>query len=270
MVHTSFEGVLIIKVKILVAAHKAFPMPDDKTLYLPVLVGAKQNYRSGITYQRDDEGKNISYKNTNYNELTAVYWAWKNLTGVDAIGLVHYRRMFFLKRSRKLEDVLKLSDVTHMLEKYDVVLPNVRKYYIESNYSHYVHAHEKMPLLKLREVISDTCPDYLISFDDVMRRRQAHMFNMFIMKREKFDDYCKWIFEVLHQLEIRIDISGYSDQEKRVFGYLSELLMDVWIDKNEINYGEVQWRQLGKRHPVKKVFFFMLRKLNLGGKVTHF
>lgn len=39
-------------IKILVAAHKEFPMPADKSLYLPVLVGATKNYKSGINYQR--------------------------------------------------------------------------------------------------------------------------------------------------------------------------------------------------------------------------
>lgn len=31
-------------------------MPDKKG-YLPVLVGAAKNYKPGIEYQRDDEGK---------------------------------------------------------------------------------------------------------------------------------------------------------------------------------------------------------------------
>ena len=85
-----------MKIKILVAAHKKFPMPEVEG-YLPVLVGAKKNYKPDIPYQRDDEGENISEKNPNYNELTAIYWAWKNLKDVDAVGLVHYRRLFLKK-----------------------------------------------------------------------------------------------------------------------------------------------------------------------------
>ena len=78
----------------MVAAHKQFPMPN-KDGYMPVLVGATRNYKPEISYQRDDDGENISVKNPNYNELTAVYWAWKNLKNVDAIGLVHYLSLFF-------------------------------------------------------------------------------------------------------------------------------------------------------------------------------
>lgn len=83
-------------IQILVAAHKEFPMPKSKG-YMQILVGSQKNYKSGITYQRDDEGENISEKNPNYNELTAIYWAWKNLKDVDAVGLVHYRRFFLIK-----------------------------------------------------------------------------------------------------------------------------------------------------------------------------
>lgn len=111
-----------MKIEILVAAHKEFPMPK-KEGYLPVLVGAVKNYKPGISYQRDDDGENISSKNPNYNELTAVYWAWKNLKDVDAIGLVHYRRLLFEKRPYSLDNVISIEKVNQLLQKYDVILP---------------------------------------------------------------------------------------------------------------------------------------------------
>ena len=257
-----------MKIKILVAAHKKFPMPEVEG-YLPVLVGAKKNYKPDIPYQRDDEGENISEKNPNYNELTAIYWAWKNLKDVDAVGLVHYRRIFFEKKPYNLNNVISVEKVHQLLQKYDVLLPKKRNYYIETNYSHYIHAHYKEPLDKTREIIKNSYPAYLKEFDRVMKNRKAHMFNMFIMRKEAFDSYCNFMFDVLGKLENTIDISNYSVQEARVFGYISELLMDVWLYTTKESYKEISWGQIGSKHLVKKAISFVNRKFGLKTK-THF
>ena len=257
-----------MKIKILIAAHKKFPMPAVPG-YLPVLVGAKKNYKPDIPYQRDDEGDNISEKNPNYNELTAIYWAWKNLKDVDAVGLVHYRRLFFEKKPYNLNNVISVEKVHQLLQKYDVLLPKKRNYYIETNYSHYIHAHYKEPLDKTREIIKNSYPAYLKEFDRVMKNRKAHMFNMFIMRKEAFDSYCNFMFDVLGKLEDTIDISNYSVQEARVFGYISELLMDVWLYTTKESYKEISWGQIGSKHLVKKAISFVNRKFGLKTK-THF
>lgn len=258
-----------MKTEILVAAHKKFPMPKVEG-YVPILVGATRNYKDGISYQRDDEGENISSKNPNYNELTAVYWAWKNLKDVDAIGLVHYRRYFFDSKPYSLDNVISVQKVNQLLSKYDVILPKKRNYYIESNYSHYIHAHHQEPLDKTREIIVKDYPQYLTMFDKVMKRSKAHMFNMFIMKKDAFDSYCNFMFGVLEKVEKQIDISNYSVQEARVYGYISELLMDVWLETNNIKYIEIPWGQIGSKHVVKKAISFINRKFGIGSRKTHF
>lgn len=84
------ENAMGVTIKIIVAAHKPYEMPDDE-VYLPVYVGAMG--KTDVGYQRDDEGENISILNPYFCELTGLYWAWKNLSE-DYIGLVHYRRLF--------------------------------------------------------------------------------------------------------------------------------------------------------------------------------
>ncbi len=255
----------------MVAAHKEFQMPQNQKLYFPILVGAIYNYKQEINYQRDDEGINISKKNPNYNELTAIYWAWKNLKNVDAIGLVHYRR-YFIKRWHfsKIDNVIDEKDVAKLLSKYDVILPKKRHYYIETIYSHYFHSHHKEPLDATRRTIIKLYPSYLSSFDKVMSRRSAHMFNMFIMKKKYFNEYCEWLFDILEYVENLIDITDYSEQEKRVFGYLSEMLMDVWIDKNNISFFEGKWGMIGSQHLIRRSVYFILRKFKLVKTKTHF
>lgn len=257
-------------IKIMVAAHKKFAMPEDRKLYLPVLVGASRNYTEGIDFQRDDDGENISYKNPNYNELTAVYWGWKNLDNVDAVGLVQYRRLFSSSDNRGKNSPLSKMEVEKLLKYNDVILPKKRNYFIETNRSHYIHAHEEIPLIELEKVIRSKYPDYLKSFEVVMKNHKAHMFNMFIMNKKYFNSYSFFIFNVLRDLESKIDIDSYSDQEARVYGYLSELLMDVWILSNKVKYVEVPWYQVGEKHTIKKLTYFIFRKFGFKKGDTHF
>lgn len=105
----------------------------------------------------------------------------------------------------------------------------------------------------------------------MMKRTSAHMFNMFVMKKELFDEYAMWLFDILGEVEKQIDISEYSVQEARVFGYLAERLMDVWILTNGFNYTEVNWIQIGKKDTLKKLVNFLKRKfLKNSAKITHF
>ena len=55
---------------------------------------------------------------------------------------------------------------------------------------------------------------------------------MFISKKEIFNDYYKWLFDILLELENRVDITNYSDYDKRIYGFLSERLFRVWLEKN--------------------------------------
>ena len=63
-------------IKILVATHKKYDMPSED-IYLPIHVGREG--KEDLGYQGDNQGENISLKNSNYCELTGLYWAWKNL-----------------------------------------------------------------------------------------------------------------------------------------------------------------------------------------------
>lgn len=240
-------------VKVLVAAHKNYAMPKDP-MYLPVFVGKDLHPDVNHTFQGDNTGDNISKQNPYYNELTAIYWGWKNLD-VDALGLVHYRRYLSLNKKKSLDAVLSDQQAQELLNQYDIILPQKRNYYIETNDSHYLHAHEHEPFNVMRQVIQQDYPEYEDAFETVMKRTWAHMFNMFIMKKQPLDEYLTWMFDVLHTVEERIDISSYSTYEQRVYGFLSELLLDVWLIKHP------QYRT----HDVKYVFMEHTNWLIKGG-----
>ncbi|ATO55116.1 exopolysaccharide biosynthesis protein [Loigolactobacillus coryniformis subsp. coryniformis] len=221
-----------MNIKILVAAHKNYVMPQDQNLYLPIFVGKDLHPDVNHTFQGDNTGDNISVKNAHYNELTAIYWAWRNLDA-DAIGLVHYRRYLSLHKQKDLTSVLDQAQAESLLQDHDIILPKKRNYYIESNYSHYVHAHHAEPLDLTRKIIEQDYSMYLNAFDEVMQRKSAHMFNMFIMKQQPFDEYCQWLFDILAKVEQNLDISDYNQYEARVYGFISERLLDVWLAVNE-------------------------------------
>ena len=82
----------------MIAAHKPYWMPEEPC-YLPVHVGRALHPDIDLGFAGDDTGDNISAKNPHYCELTALYWAWKNLAA-DYIGLVHYRRYFTRREVR--------------------------------------------------------------------------------------------------------------------------------------------------------------------------
>lgn len=247
-----------MNIKVLVATHKEYEMPEDE-MYLPIHVG-KDNNHSNLGYIGDNTGDNISKKNPNYCELTAIYWAWKNLEA-DAVGLVHYRRHFSFVKTKDFSSVLSKNDVKRLLLNSDIIVPKKRNYYIESNYSHYIHSHPAEPLDEALKLIKELYPEYQISAEKVMRDTKAHMFNMFIMKKGYFDSYCNFMFTILFELEKRIDISNYNSYEARVFGFISELLLDIWIETNSINYVEVNFVHMENENLFKKGIALLGRKL---------
>ncbi|MBR2991340.1 MAG: DUF4422 domain-containing protein [Solobacterium sp.] len=253
---------------VFVAAHKACPVPDDP-LYLPVFVGSTG--KDDIGFQRDDEGENISSLNYRYCELTGLYWCWKHVQ-CDNLGLVHYRRYFSLHprktKSGFLNAVLTSDEAESLLREYRVILPRKRHYYIETIYSHYDHTFYGDQLDAARDAIKKTCPEYLESFDAFMNSRSGYMFNMAIMRRELFDDYCTWLFALLPHIEERIDDSQYTAFHKRYIGRVSERLFNVWlmqkikqriIKKEEIR--EIPYIYDGSVNWPKKISSFLMAKL---------
>ncbi len=150
-----------------------------------------------------------------------------------------------------------------MLKDCDVILPHKRNYVIESTYQQYAHAHHAVDLDTTREILAQRYPNYLSAFDRAMKKTTGHKFNMFIMKRELADAYCEWLFSVLFELEERLDISTYNQNDQRVFGFVSERLLDVWLDTNGITYREMPVAFLEKQNWFIKGGNFLLRKLGI-------
>lgn len=242
-------------IKIAVASHKPYWMPSDP-MYVPVQVGAAGK-ETIPGFQRDDEGDSISEKNPRYSELTALYWAWKNLDA-DYIGLAHYRRHFAGKGER---GVLTYDEAKGLLEKAPVVLPKKRHYVIETVESHYAHTMDDLQLGITRDLLKTSYPEILPAFDDHMQSRSAHIWNMMLMRKDILDSWCTWLFPVLGSIEQSLDFSKMSPFEERCVGRLSERLLDPWINLGGITFQNQQITSLEKVDWYKKGTSFLLAKI---------
>ena len=172
-------------------------------------------------------GDSISEKNATFCELTALYWIWKN-TKLNNVGLCHYRRFFVTKRGSEYH-VASLSELDNLLEKSDIVLP--KRFKLPTRYWKYFEMnHGTNALEKCYDLLMEIDPTYIPIIESMKNRTELHCFNMFYAKKEIMDSYCEWLFKLLFEFEKKIDISTWTVQQKRVFGYLSEGLINLWIE----------------------------------------
>lgn len=219
------------KITIYVATHKKAEFPKEK-IYKPIRVGSALN-SDDFGYQRDDIGENISNKNKSFCELTATYWIMKNDKS-DIVGLTHYRRYFFKKhKNNKLENVLSEKEIREILKEKDIIVPNstfIIKHNAEKSWE---KTHIKKDYDECRKIIAEKYSDYVEAFEQFSKSRFLYICNMFIARKEIFDEYYKWLFDILFELEKRTDISNYDDYNKRLFGFMSERLFNVWLLKHK-------------------------------------
>lgn len=224
------------RVSIYVAMHKKSLYPNN-SIYIPIEVGAYN--KNKFTKITDDKGDNISLKNSNYCELTATYWIMKHNKS-NIVGLVHYRRYFFKKHSNRLEDVLKRADIESILEDYDMIVPNKTYLLKYKNIKEaYCKIHHEYDWNICKEVVLEKYPNYQDSFERIENSRSFYACNMFISKREIFNEYYSWLFDILFEVEKRVDISNYDDYNKRIFGFLAERLFNVFVLYHELRLKEV-------------------------------
>lgn len=260
----------VMKTVIAVVSHKRYIFRKDK-LYMPLMAGSVfMSDEETAGYVRDDSGDNISDRNPGYSELTALYWLWKHCEA-DNIGICHYRRYFsaqtLLRRSfaglskdsgKRLGTVLTYDEAARLMEDNRIILPAPRNYFIETNYSQFAHAHDAEALDTVRDIIDD---EYIEAFDHRMAMTSGHRFNMFIMRRELMDEYCTWLFNILSDLEHRLGLSGSQAGSHRLYGYVAERLLDVWIDAKGYEYSEIPWIFIEREHNIRKAVALIIRKL---------
>ena len=249
------------KVKIFVACHKPFDVISND-VYTPIHVGrAVSMFKDEMSDMiGDDTGGNISEKNPYYSEMTAQYWAWKNVHDVEYIGFCHYRRYFDCDLTDENIDKL-FADGT------DVVMagPRFRHYNRWNFLKTFVGGDDLAILLK---VVKKLYPDYYDTMTSYASDYLDYPFNMLLCRRELFEKYAEWIFSILFECEKYVKLSPYS-RARRIYGYLSEFLMPIYFIHNGLHIKgmpyyytdtgahitDFNWRQRIIRRLLKKIYF---------------
>lgn len=234
------------KVKLLICYHKKAELYKDEVL-TPIHVGralaeknmdhASENYKWLMANMiGDNTGDNISNKNDSYNEMTALYWAWKNyekLGNPDYIGLMHYRRHFVFRESNQIVenirnynkdiyfDIINYSEehVREFVEGCDFVTHIGR---VQNVYNHFIENQRKTDIDLVNKIVLEKYPEYKAVMDEYYAGNDSNFCNMTIFSKKIFFDYCEWIFTILKEFEKRVDIT-----EKRFF--ISERLSGIFI-----------------------------------------
>ena len=237
------------KIKIYVTCfNNKILVPDNELIELVQGGSANAPVRfSGMLH--DDEGDNISELNPRFNDMATIYWAWKNCDNAY-YGFMQYRRFLSfdteMLKAKKYEypmeknddaafESMKLTDPAYMrnyIEQYDVITCNYLQYPPEySLYQQYyevTYAHEKdMDLLI--EIIQKKYPKYMPAVrESLFRNGKGYFANLFIMRKELFQKYCAWAFDILFEFDRRMDYTDYSSAERRAPGYMSERLLGIF------------------------------------------
>ena len=238
--------------KVYVVTHK-----DAKLSTLPegykFIHAGKALAKENFGYAGDDTGENISRLNPFLDEVTALYWIWKNTTHTHT-GFVHYRR-FFTGNAQKTfdaEKILSAEEILSILRDYDIIVQREgftdrtqREMMIYSTgQPDFVRTCEKI----LRKHLARTQPDYLDVFDDVINGFTLFTNGIFITRRNILNAYCEWLFSFIidatEEISDKIEINGKPLVEmphvySRMPSFLAERMLSVWLIKNHLRIKEL-------------------------------
>ena len=235
-----------MSVKIFAMTHKRFDVPANP-MYVPLHVGhtfAKEDFG----YFTDDTGDNISHLNCYYAELSGVYWVWKNYKEADCVGICHYRRFL----TNESGYVFSEKEYEEILEKYDIV--TTKQLELPNSYYYGFGSHHKINTLdETGQIIKEIYPEYYDTFIKLVNENKTYFGNIMVAKKAVFDEYAKWLFDIFFELQKRINLTFEDDYHKRVFGFISEFLLLVWVTVRKLKAFECRVAIIGEKMETREV-----------------
>lgn len=247
------------KLKIFVTYHNDnYPIFKNE-VFEPIYCG-KDLYDGETPMICDNTGDNISSKNRMYSENTAHYWVLKNYIDTapeEYIGFCHYRRILDLTKISPSQDVgmyvLKYENLRYIFDKfkgdyydnikgYDCVVPPVDFYYEggmttthTKNLPH-ITCIEELNITRKPDVldamitsIEELTPEFVPAMTRVFLKEYAHLYNIYILKKEHLKEYLEWKFKIFAEMEKRTNYWN-NGEYKREAGYFAEKFINIWIE----------------------------------------
>ncbi len=199
-------------------------IPKGRT---PIFVGNGNNLQH---YLSDNTKDNISNKNKNYCELTALYWIWKNDKESKYVSIEHYRR-FFMDSESIIPKVIPKEEILSLLKDGKIVVPRKQKWAMTVG-EHYRNNHSTQDFYNVFKIIKNIFPEYVKDFNYIMSGYETYLCNMVASSKDIFDRYCEWLFTILFKLEKMTDLTNRTPYQQRAYGFMSERLFNVWLHHN--------------------------------------
>lgn len=231
--------------KIYAMTHKKCRMPSDP-LYVPMQVG--RAIHGPLGYAGDDTGDNISAENPYYSELTGMYWLWKNDTTDDIVGMCHYRRFLIDEQGKLLSE----AQIRALLQEYDLI--TTRQIRLNCTYyDGFAVDHNQRDMDIVAKIIQSDEPEYYETFEKTVHDTGTYFGNMIIASKPLFDRYAAWLFGILQKAQQQIDMTGYDGYQKRLYGFVSEILLLVWIRVNRLKVCECRVGMIGEKKETQEM-----------------
>lgn len=117
-------------------------------------------------------------------------------------------------------------------------------------------------------------PPYYETFLRLVNGPETYFGNLFVTGKEKFDAYAEWLFDIFFEVQNRIDLdTDEDDYHKRVFGFISEFLLLVWVTANQYKALECMVGVFGEKaetREMKEKLAEFLKSQDIDGAKAYF
>lgn len=240
---------------------RCYDLPEWIT---PIQVGAVWSPKR-VADIWDCDGENISAKNGNYSELTALYWIWKNrlLCPSDGIGDCPPDRAevrssggleggssdsqgsgstdslgsepsgsagneyYGLSHYRRILEFTE-DDLLRLVDNgVDVVLPYPMPYEpdIEEHHRRYLKEEDWKAV---RRAVQELQSEYAKAFESILKQKYFYNYNIILARKEVLKEYCEWLFPILERVE-ELSIPKGAERSDRYIGYVGETLATLYF-----------------------------------------